>query len=157
MRAEPDRTLCMCTALRGATRAVTRLYDDALRGTGLRVTQYAILARLARVGEVTQRDLGRRLHLDETTLTRSLRPLERQGLIATRPGEDRREKRLAVTAAGRRRVEAAWPAWARAQARLREALSPAAWDDLARTLPEVARAAAAESPGQPVSPAGAGH
>ena len=66
--------LCFCNALRQASRAVNRLYDEERRGVGLRSTQYSLLRQLRRSGEVRQRDLGGLASLDETTLTRNLRP-----------------------------------------------------------------------------------
>jgi DNA-binding MarR family transcriptional regulator len=71
---------------------VSRLYDEELREVGLRTTQYALLAWLRFAGEVRQRDLGKLTSLNETTLTRNLRPLIDAGWVAIRPGEDRREK-----------------------------------------------------------------
>src|SRR5262245_50982674 len=109
---------CLCTALRRASRAVTRLYDAELLDTGLRVTQYALLSLLSRSGEVRQGDLGEMACIDETTLTRSLRPLEKSGWIALRPGADRREKLVAITGAGRSKLEQARPAWSQAQDRM---------------------------------------
>src|SRR3954468_15460192 len=66
-RPQPYRTPCLCAALRQAARAVTRVYDAELRGTGLRTTQHALLGFLAHVGEVRQGDLGEMAALDETT------------------------------------------------------------------------------------------
>ena len=115
-----------------ATRAVSRLYDDELRGLGLRTTQYSLLRRLSAAGEVRQRDLGELTSLDETTLTRNLRPLIDPGWVAIRPGEDRREKLVRLTDAGAAKLQEARPAWERAQGRLRSALAaarpgPALW------------------------------
>jgi NAD(P)-dependent dehydrogenase (short-subunit alcohol dehydrogenase family) len=77
---------------------VSRLYDEELRRVGLRTTQYSLLQLLRRSGEVRQRDLaGRTLH-DETSLTRSLRPLVEAGWVAVRAGDDRREKWLRIEA-----------------------------------------------------------
>src|SRR5258708_28643242 len=99
-RPKPATTPCLCNALRQATRAVSRLYDEELRGVGLRTTQYSLLRHLRRVGEVRQRDLGGLTSLDETTLTRNLRPLIDSGWVAVSTGEDRREKLVHLTEAG---------------------------------------------------------
>src|SRR6516165_2202323 len=97
-RPRPGATPCLCNALRQATRAVSRLYDEDLRGVGLRTTQYSLLQRLRAAGEVRQRDLGELTSLDETTLTRNLCPLIDAGWVAIRPGkEDRREKFIRLT------------------------------------------------------------
>ena len=53
------------------------------------------------MGEVRQGDLGEMASLDETTLTRSLRPLEKSGWVTIRAGADRREKLVAITEAGK--------------------------------------------------------
>src|SRR6266705_1928013 len=85
MSAEPHKLVaspCLCNALRQASRAVSRLYDDELRGVGLRTTQYSLLCHLRAAGEVRQRDLGGLTSLDETTLTRNLRPLIDSGWVA---------------------------------------------------------------------------
>src|SRR5271170_5859151 len=111
----PDATHCLCYALRQASRAISRLYDEELRGIGLRTTQYSLLQLLRRSGEVRQRDLAELTRHDETSLTRSLRPLVDARWVAVRAGEDRREKWLAITASGVAKREEAQPAWERAQ------------------------------------------
>src|SRR5262249_56154239 len=91
---------CLCNALRQASRAVSRLYDEELRSVGLRTTQYSLLSQLDRWGEVRQRDLGGRTSLDETTLTRNLRPLIDSGWVALGSAQDRPEKLVRLTPAG---------------------------------------------------------
>ena len=140
-RHKPAATPCLCNALRQATRAVSRLYDEELRGVGLRTTQYSLLRRLRAAGEVRQRDLGGLTSLDETTLTRNLRPLIDAGWVATRPGEDRREKLIRLTDAGEAKLHEARPAWERAQERLRSRLPEEAWSSLLVILPELTRLA----------------
>ena len=132
-------TSCLCNALRQASRAVSRLYDGELRGVGLRTTQYSLLRHLRSAGEVRQRDLGGLTSLDETTLTRNLRPLVAAGWIAVRSGDDRREKLVTITEAGTAKLAEARPAWERAQARMRALLPEGAWQGLMAALPEVAR------------------
>ena len=134
-------TPCLCNALRQASRAVSRMYDEELRGVGLRTTQYSLLRRLRRAGEIRQRDLGRLTSLDETTLTRNLRPLIDSGWVAIRPGEDRREKLVRLTDAGAAKLQDARPAWERAQERLRSRLPKGTWSSLWDVLPELTRLA----------------
>jgi DNA-binding MarR family transcriptional regulator len=130
---------CLCNALRQASRAVSRLYDEELRGVGLRTTQYSLLQVLARAGQVQQGDLSGLTSLDETTLTRNLRPLVVAGWVSVRPGEDRREKLVTISAAGTAKLAEARPAWERAQARMQALLPEGAWQGLMAILPEVAR------------------
>lgn len=130
---------CLCSALRQASRAVSRLYDEELRGVGLRTTQYSLLRVLARSGQVRQGDLSGLTSLDETTLTRNLRPLVDAGWIAVRSGDDRREKLVTITKAGTAKLAEARPAWVRAQTRMQALLPEGAWQGLLAILPEIAR------------------
>ena len=141
-KTQPSKTPCLCNALRQASRAVSRLYDEELRGVGLRTTQYSLLRHLSRSGEVRQRDLGRLTSLDETTLTRNLRPLIKSGWVAVDTGADRREKLVRLTAAGAAKLDETLPAWERAQERLRARLPAGAWSKLLTALPDLVRLAA---------------
>jgi DNA-binding MarR family transcriptional regulator len=114
---------CTCMRLRKASRRVTQIYDHALEAAGLTVTQYGVLGQLLRCADIGIGALAERLVMDPTTLTRSLRPLQRQGFVTTRPDRrDRRSKCLHLTAKGRAAFENAVPAWKRAQRRLEEAI-----------------------------------
>jgi len=145
---QPLATPCLCAALRQASRAVTRIYDDELRETGLRTTQHALLRLLGRVGEVRKGDLGEMASLDETTLTRSLRPLEKSGWVTFRAGTDRREKLVAITDAGKKKLEQARPAWTRAQRKMQRTLPDGIWDSLFATLPNVMQAVSSTPSGE---------
>ena len=97
--------------------------------------------QLRAAGEARQRDLGGLTSLDETTLTRSLRPLIDAGWVAIRPGDDRREKFIRLTDAGAAKLHEARPAWERAQERLRSRLPKGTWSGLRDLLPELTRLA----------------
>lgn len=136
----PGTLPCACANLRRAARAVTHLYDQELRPTGLEPTQFTLLMTLNATGEVTQGKLGQRLILDSTTLTRSLAPLRARGWISSRRGQDRRERLWKLTTAGRRVLERAQPYWEQAQRRLRKALGQDEWSSLQEVLVRVTRA-----------------
>jgi DNA-binding MarR family transcriptional regulator len=113
---EPER--CNCSALRQATRRVTKLYDDALAPAGLGLNQYSILSRLSRVGPSTIQDLAGLLVMDRSTLGHLLIPLERRRLVRRDvSAEDRRSRALALTAEGRALLAKARPLWTKAQQR----------------------------------------
>lgn len=132
---------CLCGALRKATRAVTRLYDDALRPAGLRITQFALLRNLVRGGEQRMRDLSALLVVEETALNRSVRGLHDRGWVAIRTGSDKRERLLAITPAGKAVLADAEPLWLGAQRRMNDELG-SRWDGLLRGLAEVTASAA---------------
>jgi DNA-binding MarR family transcriptional regulator len=112
----------MCASLRRASRALSQLYEEALRPVGLRATQFTILQLLSLAGEVTQGVLGQMLAMDSTTLTRTLRIMAREGWIEKRRGEDRREWRMRLSKAGRDQLKRALPEWQKVQTRLRTTL-----------------------------------
>jgi len=107
---------CNCLALRQAARHVTQFYDLSLAPTGLRTTQFSLLAKLAKLGPMTVNALARELVMDRTTLGRTMLPLERDGLISIKDGtSDRRSKELAVTKKGTVRLQRAAKLWTDAQ------------------------------------------
>jgi DNA-binding MarR family transcriptional regulator len=112
---------CNCLALRQAARHVTQFYDQYLVSTGLRATQFSILAKLYGLGPMTINALARELVMDRTTLGRTMLPLERDGLIAIKEGTlDRRSKELGVTKAGIDRLRDAAKLWREAQEEFEE-------------------------------------
>ena len=133
---------CACANLRRAARAVTQRYDAALRSAGLRATQFTLLQVLQRAGGLTQGVLGTILATDSTTLSRTLQPLEAAGWIRSTSGADRRQRRVALTAGGRRKLAQAMPAWEKAQRRLRDRLGGPRWQALLDLLQTTAQVAA---------------
>ena len=121
---------CMCANFRRTTRALTQLYENALRPLGLRATQFTILQALSLAGEVTQSQLGGILAMDSTTLTRTLRIMDREGWIAERRGQDQRERRLRLSKAGETQFKRALPAWEKVQSQLRHQLGEQSWKNL---------------------------
>jgi DNA-binding MarR family transcriptional regulator len=120
----------MCSNFRRTSRALTQLYENALRPLGLRATQFTILQALSLAGEVKQSRLGEILALDSTTLTRTLRIMRRQGWIEERRGEDRRERWLHLAKPGETQLTRAVPVWEKVQSRLRHQLGDKAWKSL---------------------------
>ena len=115
-----DTDDCLCTALRRAALASTALYDEALAPTGLKVTMYRLLKKAAEGEPPSISELAQRMGLDRSTLGRNVRVLEREGLVALRPGgADGRERTVALTAGGRDALAAAVPLWRRAQRDMR--------------------------------------
>jgi DNA-binding MarR family transcriptional regulator len=107
---------CNCFALRAAARRVTQFYDQVIAPTGMRTTQFSILAKLKRRGPLTINVLAEDMVMDRTTLGRNILPLERDKLIRVEPAaSDRRAKELRLTKAGERRLEAARKRWSVAQ------------------------------------------
>jgi DNA-binding MarR family transcriptional regulator len=134
---------CACANLRRTARAVTRMYNRELRPAGLELTQFTLLMALNLTGETTQGDLGKLLALDTTSLTRMLRLLTKREWIGVKPGDDRRERLLRLTASGRQKLQQSLPHWEHAQRRLRRGLGETSWSQMGGLLAEVTRASVA--------------
>lgn len=133
---------CLCGTLRRTARALSQLYEEAIRPLGLRGTQLTILQVLGRAGEIPQGRLGEILAMDSTTLTRTLRIMQRQGWVAERRGKDRRERWLRLSTDGEAMLEKALPEWERIQAQVGRQLGAERWKtllDLANETTEVAK------------------
>jgi DNA-binding MarR family transcriptional regulator len=133
----PD--VCSCTALRQAARHATQFYDAALAPSGLNVNQFSILSRLKAVGPMAIQDLAALLVTDRSTLGHVLRPLRRRRLVtlAIDP-QDRRSRRVTLTASGRALLAKARPRWADAQRRFSRTMGADAARELRVILKRVA-------------------
>ena len=112
----PDLDGCAHANLRRALRVVSQVYDRALRPSGLRATQFTLLAVVARDDGLSLTGLAQRLRMDRTTLTRNLKPLLTSAWLQTATDRDQRVRRVFITGAGRDRVALATPLWRDAQA-----------------------------------------
>lgn len=115
-RFEPGSGICNCFAIRSAARVTSQFYDRHLAPTGLRTTQFSVLANLRWSGPLAINELASLMAMDRTTMGRALRPLEREGLVVIGPGRDGRTRALNLTEAGRARLRDAAPLWREAQA-----------------------------------------
>lgn len=107
---------CVCGNVRMAARSLTSVYDEHLKPSGLRSTQLAVLWAVLAVDKGTVGKIANTIAMDNSTLTRTLKLLERDKLIALCVGKDRREKQVQATSRGRKAFAAAMPLWERAQA-----------------------------------------
>ncbi|MGB9246039.1 MAG: MarR family winged helix-turn-helix transcriptional regulator [Candidatus Acidiferrales bacterium] len=135
---------CLCATFRRTARALSQLYDDAVRPLGLRTTQFTILQALSLTGEVAQGRLGEILALDSTTLTRTLAIMKRRKWVAMRQGRDGRERLISLSAAGREQFDLASPAWQAVQDRLRSQLGEERWSALFQQNREMTAVATAK-------------
>lgn len=128
---------CPGVRIRQAARVLTRVYDEALRPTGIQESQLAVLVAVARFGEdgASLGALAAALVLDRTTLTRNLVPLERAGLLrVARSAADARARVVVLTPAGERTLATAYRAWEGAQQKIRRVLGAQRLDALRAAL-----------------------
>ena len=136
---------CTCFNLRKAARAVTQMYDDFLRPSGIRSTQFSLLMLVRGLGPIRISDLAEKAVMDRTTLKRNLELLQREGLVRVTAGADARVREVSLTAAAEKRLQEALPLWQRAQAHitheLGEARSSRLLGDLAAAIKTAGQAA----------------
>ena len=106
---------CMNLSYRKASRVISQIYDRELAEEGLKCTQFSILRAVRELRQTTNAELQEQLVLRQTTLTRGLKPLIRDGYLKIEPGLDKREKLLSLTTKGKDLYDKADKKWQQAQ------------------------------------------
>lgn len=117
-QAEKMGRACVGYNLRKANRVVTAHYDQIISPSGLKVTQFSLLATVLLQDKASLSKLARMMGMDRTTLSRNVRLLEQKGMIKVLTGEDRREQLIRLTDKGREAFVLAVPLWEQAQAQV---------------------------------------
>ena len=144
---------CILRHVARASRAVVAAYDPALAEFDLTGHQFNLMKTVGNMGPMTVGALADTLGMDASGVPRAIRPLCDQDLIAVERGADRRQRLLSLTAAGRRLLDRATPAWARVQAELVDAIGADRWIALMTDLRTVRRAATSCSTRKPAEAA----
>jgi DNA-binding MarR family transcriptional regulator len=117
--------VCAGLNIRMAERRITRFLEARMRAIDLTIAQFGLMTHVAAAGDDTIGALAERTGLDQSTLSRNLRSLERAGLVEiTIVESDLRRRAVWLTEAGARRLEAAIPVWRCAHAALAEVIEP---------------------------------
>src|SRR4051812_29208477 len=110
--------LCNNAALRRAARRLSQLFDDVLAPSGLRTTQYGLLAQIKALGAPALGELAEIMVMDASALSHTLGPLTRDGFVSfVVDDRDRRRRRVVLTEAGKARLEQSTKLWSEAQGR----------------------------------------
>jgi len=132
------RDACLCLHAQRAARALARRFDDALRPLDLTNGQFSLLMSLNRPEPPTLGSVASLLAMDRTTLTAALKPLERRKLVQMKiDKEDRRSRRLVITAAGRALLIKAYPIWVETHAATEKLLTGTSADTLRNALQQL--------------------
>ncbi len=104
-----------------AARRITQFLDKRMAPSGLSIAQFGLMAQIAAARDDTLGALALRTGLDQSTLSRNLRGLERDGLVEIAIVEgDLRRRAVWLTEKGATILEAALPVYRRAHAALAE-------------------------------------
>jgi DNA-binding MarR family transcriptional regulator len=132
---------CASFNFRRTARAVTRMYDATMQKSGIRSTQFAILVGIAKNQPISIGALGKILVIEQTTLTRSLQLLRKEGLITTSKRSAMRQRFLEMTPNGEQALARALPYWRRMQSEFQSAVGPSYWTKLRAELERLAKLA----------------
>jgi DNA-binding MarR family transcriptional regulator len=132
---------CTCSELRRAARAVTLLYDNAFRSSGLLSTQLGVLHVIYKSDTIRISHLAKELGMDRTTLTRNLTVLQRQGFIKISSGKDNRTRIVTITNKGRTTIAKAIPLWNDVQNKVKEQMGETLWNELMVNLSQFVKVA----------------
>jgi DNA-binding MarR family transcriptional regulator len=130
---------CTCGELRKAARAITLLYDDAFKSTGLLSTQFNVLQAIYNIDSIRISDLANKLGIDRTTLTRNLSVLERQRFIEISQGKDQRTRIVIATQKGRSAVSKTILLWNRVQRKVKQEMGENSWRELMQNLGQLVK------------------
>lgn len=128
---------CVGARVRMLNRTISRIYDDAIRPHGLKFSQMNILTVVALYGPVQPVDVGRRLSLEKSTLSRNVAVMEKNGWLSSQPGEEGNTRLLQLTPQGRQLLQDAAPDWRKAQNRVTEMLGDRATAELLQAADRV--------------------
>ncbi|MBG9452760.1 MarR family transcriptional regulator [Lysinibacillus sphaericus] len=130
--------ICVCANLRKKTRVVTQLYDKLLLSTGLKVTQYSMLANIDHQQSVSISRLGEILLLDQTTITRNINLLKQNGYVdIMKDPQDARTKVITLTEKGVEKLNEAAPIWEDIQKRIINDIGIEKYEDFYETLKSI--------------------
>ncbi len=130
---------CIANKVRLLNRAVTAVYDEALRPHGLKISQMSVLVTVAKLDGPSPGAVGRTLHMEKSTLSRNVERMRARGWLEIVPTADGRAHRLRVTARGCELLREVHDAWARAQERGAALLGDAGLRGIGRSLEGLAK------------------
>jgi DNA-binding MarR family transcriptional regulator len=125
---------CVLRQVTRTSRTVVAAFDAALEPAGVTAHQFTVLVALAHGGPMKVSELADAVGMHPSTTPRKIAPLARRGLVRIRPGEDRRQRLIVLTAKGIATIKRAFPLWAEIQRRILQHLGPGAWPPVMQSL-----------------------
>ncbi len=125
---------CLDYNLRKASRIAAHHYEEVMKPCGLRNTQFSLLVATCLMDNPLINDLAQVLGMDRTTVSRNVKPLQRDGFLSIVPGEDKRSRHIVVTVAGKQRLLQAIPLWQKANQSLQQKVGLENTQQLLETL-----------------------
>ena len=121
----PFEDPCSCFYLRRAARLVTRQYAETMKAAGLKSSQFSILSMISHHGRLTITELADKMGLERTSLSRTLRPMAKDGLLSISEEQEKRRRFIELTKQGKVAYQKALPPWNEAQRQFKKQLGAA--------------------------------
>lgn len=129
---------CVNFNFRRIARKLAAKYDAAFHELDLKTTQYSLMAAIRAAGSPTLEELTDSMSLDRTTLLRNLEPLHKRGLVESAGPVKGQKRQIRLTAEGQALLAAAFRKWRSVQKRTIADIGPENWQNLSRSLKEIA-------------------
>ena len=129
-------SVCACRSLRMTTRVITQYYDKALRISGLKSPQFALLTDIcSRENGISVNELANQAMMDQTTVTRNVEILRKKGYVDVNTVDaDSRKKCITVSETGKEKLALAMPHWQEVQSKIEQVVGKEQYDELLKTL-----------------------
>src|SRR5215470_2876986 len=127
-------TPCACTSIKKLSRVLGRVYDAALAGSPINVTQLAVLRCIARRKGEPLLHVADELEMDRSSLYRALAPMQRDGWVRVSPGIDARSRSAVITRKGCGLLKQAGEQWEKIQTGVVEGFGRRQWTDFVANL-----------------------
>lgn len=102
---------CINAKLRRLHRLINTAYQAKINEFGLRGSMLSILFIIGKKPGINQKNVANALVLDQSTMSRDLKKLVKQGWVEIRKGEDSRYSELFLTNDGYQLLEEITPIW----------------------------------------------
>ena len=109
--------------------------NEKVKEDGLSFGIYPILIHIYKNEGITQEEIAKSLHLNESTITRNLKKLEDKGFI--RKVQDKRKKRIETTEKGKKTVEKAMDYDEKWDEKIKKSLSDEEYNMFRETLMKI--------------------
>jgi DNA-binding MarR family transcriptional regulator len=113
---------CFDLKMMRASAHINQFYKKTIAPAGVTAGQYRILRHIDAVDGGSVQAVAEHMGVDRSTLTRTVRPLEKAGLVSDNRTEGCRDRKLVLTDEGKKVMEQARKLWADAQDQIAEKL-----------------------------------
>ena len=113
---------CIAARLRVMDRAISSIYNQAIRPYGLKITQMNIIVVVSAYGPMEVKPLCRVLNMDSSTMSRALTLIEKKGWLKSQPSGQGKNLIVSSTNEGFNLLQHVYPDWKKAQKKAEDLL-----------------------------------